>query len=246
MSKNKEEGKTKEKNKLDKNKKAKVKKETILEVNEITKESIKAETKKMLEKEKKEKEKADRLRKEKIDRNIKKIFKGYDINEIVIILMWVFFAIVAFYINFSILRQAFISPALKVFVAEESLKEVKNFNIDKVDNININLESFDVSIRESETDEIIIRYSKKYDKKVKIDKRNKNLNIEEKNKIFKFVRFESVNNLMIIEIPKNYRGTLEIENKSGSVKLDKYKIVNEEENININTDQDFYKNFFNI
>lgn len=221
------------------------KQETILEVNEITKETVEEQTKKMLEKEKIEKEKADRLRKEKIDKTIKKIFKGYDINELVYFLMWAFLIIVSLYVSINILRNSFSTPALKVFVAEESLQENKRFSIEKVDNIKIYLDSFDVNIRESETEDIVIKYSKKYDKKMKMEKKDKNLTIEEKNKIFKLIRFDSTNNLMIIEIPKNYKGTLEIESNNGSIKIDKYKMFNEEVKVE-NDKEEFYKYFFNI
>lgn len=239
--------KKKEVKEINKTKKETKKQETILEVNEITKESVEAETLKMLEKEQKEKEKADRLRKEKVKKTFNKIFKGYDINNIVKVIMWIFFAIISLYVSFSILKQNFNSPALKVFIAEESLEEIKKYNIKNVDNISINLDSFDVSVRESESDEIIIKYNRKYDKKVKIDKKDKSINIVEKNKIFKIVRFDSTNNVMIVEIPKKYKGSLEVQSKNGLVKLEQYKIVDEENNLNLlEENQDFYKNFFNI
>lgn len=239
--------KKKEVKEINKTKKETKKQETILEVNEITKESVEAETLKMLEKEQKEKEKADRLRKEKVKKTFNKIFKGYDINNIVKVIMWIFFAIISLYVSFSILKQNFNSPALKVFIAEESLEEIKKYNIKNVDNISINLDSFDVSVRESESDEVIIKYNRKYDKKVKIDKKDKSINIVEKNKIFKIVRFDSTNNVMIVEIPKKYKGSLEVQSKNGLVKLEQYKIVDEENNLNLlEENQDFYKNFFNI
>ena len=54
---------------------------------------------------------------------------------------------------------------------------------------------------------------------------------------------------MIIEIPNNYGGSLEIESKNGMVKIDKYKTNIKKETEKENTedsDEEFYKKFFNI
>lgn len=219
---------------------------TVLEVNEITEESLRAEELKKIEEQKKQKEIEDRIKKEKLEKTLNKIFKGYNINRIARVLMWIFIALVSIYIYFIPIKQSFSSPILKVFIKEESLKEVSSYKLDKVNNININLDTFDVNVKESETDDIIIRYNKKYDKKINIQNKNKSLNIEEKKKIFKPVKFDSKNNAMIIEIPRTYEGSLEIESKSGIVKLDQYKRLIEKEEKKDNTQEDFYKNFFNI
>lgn len=221
------------------------KSKTVLEVNEITEETIKADEEKRVEAEKRAKEKAERIRKEKIEKTFRKVLKGYDIKNIARILMWAFFFIAAMYVNINIFRQSFSAPALKVFIKEESLKETISYKVDKIDELNIKLDSFDVHIKESDTDDIVIRYSKKYDKKININKKSRSIIVEERKKIFKLVRFDSSNNVMIFEIPKQYEGSLEVESKTGTIKMEKYKMQTVEE---IEDDQvdDFYKNFFNI
>ncbi len=234
--------KTTKPNKTNSNKKSK----TILEVNEITEETIKEEEAKKAKKEEKAKELADKLRKEKFEKTWKKIFKDKDINYVVRVLMWIFFTIVSLYVNITILRQIFSAPSLKIFVSEESLKKASSYTIDSMDNISINLESFDINIRESENDEVAIKYSKKFDKKINVEKKNKNLLIEEKKKVFKILKFDTADNVLVVEIPKEYAGTLEAESKTGAVKLEKYKILNETEKVEDSQKEDFYKNFFNI
>ena len=229
-------------NKSNLNKKSK----TILEVNEITEETIKAEEAEKVKEEEKQKEIEDRLRKEKFERTWKKIFKDKDINYIVRVLIWVFFFIVSTYVSLTILRQAFSAPSLKIFVSEDSLKTASSYNIDTIDNISIKLESFDINIRESESDEVVIKYSKKFDKKISTQKKNKNLLIEEKKKIFKVLKFDTADNVLVIEIPKEYTGSLEAESKTGTIKLEKYKILNENNIVEDVQTEDFYKNFFNI
>lgn len=222
------------------------KSETILEVNEITEETIRVEEAERAKKEEKEKEIEDRLRKEKIEKTWKKIFKDKDINYVVKVLMWVFLFTLSAYVSLTILRQVFSAPSLKIFVSEDSLKTASSYTVDTIDNININLESFDINIRESEGDKVVIRYSKKFDKKINTQKKNTNLVIEEKNKIFKILKFDTTDNVLIIEIPKEYNGSLEAESKTGTIKLEKYKMLNEVEKDEDNQKEDFYKNFFNI
>ncbi len=225
------------------------KNETILEVNEVTEETVRAEEEQKAKEEQERKEKAYNIRKEKIKKTFDKLLKGHDINLIVKIMMWVFFAFSALYVNANIFKQVLREPALKVFIAEDSLKDESRYNINEIKEIRVNLESFDVDIRETDSEDIIIRYSKKYDKKINMDKRGSILQLEEKNKVFKLVRFDTSNNLMIIEIPNNYGGSLEIESKNGMVKIDKYKTNIKKETEKENTedsDEEFYKKFFNI
>lgn len=236
----------KEEEKKQKKPKTNKKRETVLEVNEITEETLKAEELEKEEERRKQKEKEDRLRKEKMERTLNKIFKGYDINNIVKFLMWIFFLVASIYVSFVIIRQSFSAPTLKIFITEETLQEESKYKLDKINGIIVNVDSFDVSVRESDTDEIYIRYSKKYDKKISIQKKDGNINVQEKNKIFKFVRFNSPNNAMVIELPKNYEGSLEIESKTGVVKIEKYKILEKEKELEEEQVEDFYKNFFNI
>ena len=222
---------------------------TIVEGNEVTEETVRAEEEQKAKEEQERKEKAYNIRKEKIKKTFDKLLKGHDINLIVKIMMWVFFAFSALYVNANIFKQVLREPALKVFIAEDSLKDESIYNINEIKEIRVNLESFDVDIRETDSEDIIIRYSKKYDKKINMDKRGSVLQLEEKNKVFKLVRFDTSNNLMIIEIPNNYGGSLEIESKNGMVKIDKYKTNIKKETEKENTedsDEEFYKKFFNI
>lgn len=230
-----------------KNKKTDKKNETILEVNEVTEETVKAEEEAKAIEEAKAREEASNLRKERIKKSFEKILNDYNINFIAKLLMWSFFAISAIYVNTNILRQGLRGPALKIFIAEDSLKDESRYSVDEIRNVRIELESFDVDVKEADSEDIIIRYSKKYDKKINMGKKDRVLSIEEKNKLFKFIRFESSNNLMIIEIPNNYDGSLEIESKSGLVRIEKYKIRTDLELKTEKTnDEDFYKKFFNI
>lgn len=226
--------------------KEELKHETILEVNEITSETVEAEEKERTEKEKTEKERESNLRKEKLKKAFNKILKDYDINYIAKLLMWVYFFISAITVNTMILNKTFKEPALRVFIAEDSLKEKLQHNIENIENLSIVLESFDLNIRESNSDEMIIRYSKKYDKKINIQKGKDTVKVEEKNKFFKFIRFDSSNNLMVIEIPSKYKGSLEIESKNGTVKIEKYKILEKSINEDEEVKEKFYNNFFNI
>ena len=187
--------------------------ETVLEVNEITEESLRAEELKRIEEEKKQKEIEDRIKKEKLEKTLNKIFKGYNINRIARVLMWIFIAFVSIYIYFIPIKQSFSSPILKVFIKEESLKEVSSYKLNKVNNININLDTFDVNVKESETDDIVIRYNKKYDKKINIQNKNKSLNIEEKkvklndpndSKNKRYVPSEEVVNSLKLENPAGW------------------------------------------
>ena len=171
------------------------KNETILEVNEVTEETVRAEEEQKAKEEQERKEKAYNIRKEKIKKTFDKLLKGHDINLIVKIMMWVFFAFSALYVNANIFKQVLREPALKVFIAEDSLKDESRYNINEIKEIRVNLESFDVDIRETDSEDIIIRYSKKYDKKINMDKRGSILQLEEKNKVFKLVRFDTSNNL---------------------------------------------------
>lgn len=226
------------------NKKEKTKKQTILEVNEITEETVKADEAKKAEEEKERKEKEDKLRKEKINKTFKKLFQDYDINNIVRILMWVFFAIAAISINISVFRQSFSAPAFKVFLREDTIREVSIYPINTINHVSIDLESFDVSLKDSDTNNIVVRYSKKYDKKITDRQDGDTLVIEEKNKLFKLIRFDSSNNVMVIEIPRSYKGSLEVESKKGSVRLEKYQVDQEE--INEDSSNNLYDSFFNI
>ena len=234
----KKESKTKKENKAKKD-------ETVLEVNEITKESIEKEKKINEEKLEAEKKIQAQRRKENFNKFIKKIFRGADINKLVIILMYIFFAIVALSVSVSTLRRSFSTPGIKVLVTDKALKELSAHNPKNIDSINIDLETFDIRIKESNDEKINIRYNKKYDKKISIKTINGKLIIEEKNKLFKIVRFDSLNNDLIVEIPRGYKGGVEGKSINGTLTLEKYKLFEEviEEQDKENKSFD---NFFNI
>lgn len=226
----------------------------IVEVNEINVETVKKAEKEKQEKAKKEKDEKSKQRIEKI----KNMFKKNNSDKLIMFLVYAFFIVATITVQAKILSITAFDKRIPIILTKRSMEEEKTVKLNDVDSLDINLESYDLTIkkigddkknknlsksnlnqnifgysydnsksgienpeRATSSDEIYlkIKYNKKYDKKIKIYKRKNRLEISEKKKIFKLFKFNNKSNDIILEIPEDYAGDINIKNEKGKIKM---------------------------
>lgn len=90
--------------------------------------------------------------------------------------------------------------------------------IEAVDKFYLDLSSTDVEIKESDTDKILVEYYSNSDSKIKIEKKDKNIIVNEAKDKGKVHFYFYNNKKVVIYVPATFDGEYEIQTQSGDIK----------------------------
>lgn len=103
----------------------------------------------------------------------------------------------------------------------------EEYDSENIDNISAVASSSNVEVRESNTDKIKVTAYGDREEKLGLNLENNTLTIQkERNTIYIFSFFAWYEDKLIIEIPKDYVGQLQVETKSGNAKVSSFEQVN--------------------